>query len=343
MSLRLWDMKRSEIPSALSDAKQIVIEQHLRAERPRRGHSWVVRTHPEHNVVGIGIGRKIKRGRALRTLCVRIYVERKIPRQALPDHLLLPERIGRVITDVIEVGQLRAFVPAVPPAQRRRRPARPGCSIGFQFPDAQAGELMAGTLGAIVADKDGARFILSNNHVLANANALPIGSPIFQPGLLDGGIVARDQIATLAAFVPLETVKQNRVDCALAAIGDSAAVNPRFLPKIGRLKNPEPIEAEDGMQVEKIGRATDYTTGTISDVSATMTVEFEEGRMLQFQDQVLIKNEAQAFSEGGDSGSLIVDVTSGRATALLIGGSPRCSIANHIGDVLRTLDVTLVC
>jgi len=65
--------------------------------------------------------------------------------------------------------------------------------------------------------------------------------------------------------------------------------------------------------------------------------------MLQFEDQVLIKNEAQLFSKGGDSGSLIVDVDSGRATALLIGGNEIFAIANHIGDVLRALDVTLVC
>jgi hypothetical protein len=237
---------------------------------------------------------------------------------------------------------MRAFVPAVPAAQKRRRPAQPGCSIGFQFPSAQAGELMAGTLGALVTSPDGARYILSNNHVLANQNALPIGNPIFQPGLLDGGDIARDQIATLAKFVPLATNKPNRVDCALAAIADPDGVSPRFLQKIGRLKSPQAIEAEHDMQVEKIGRATGYTTGTIIDVSATITVEFDDV-MLQFEDQVLIKNQTQAFSQGGDSGSLILDIASGRATGLLIGGGPKCSIANHIGDVLSALDVTLVC
>ena len=201
---------------------------------------------------------------------------------------------------------------------------------------------MAGTLGAIVAGGDGARYILSNNHVLANLNELPVGAPIFQPGLLDGGDVATDQLATLAAFVPLLADRANRVDCALAAVGDPGSVNPRFLPKIGRLASAEPIEAAHDMQVEKTGRATGYTTGTVSDVSATISVDFEEA-MLQFEDQVLIKNEAEAFSQGGDSGSLIVDVATGRATALLIGGSAKCAIANHIGDVLHALDVTLVC
>lgn len=45
---------------------------------------------------------------------------------------------------------------------------------------------MAGTFGAVVT-KAGKRFILSNNHVLAENGLISLGAPIFQPGLLDGG------------------------------------------------------------------------------------------------------------------------------------------------------------
>src|SRR5207237_9339155 len=125
--------------------------------RPRDvgGRGVVVRTHADQNVVGIGIGRKIKRGPAMRAHSVRIYVERKIPKAAVPDRLLLPERIGGVMADVIETGRLRAFLPAPPRGQKRLRPAQPGCSIGFQFPNPDSGEVMAGTLGAVVAAGDG--------------------------------------------------------------------------------------------------------------------------------------------------------------------------------------------
>ena len=300
----------------------------------------MVRTHPDHNVVGVGVGWKIKGGRSTRKHCVRIYVERKIAGHLIrPDHML-PKDIGGVVTDVIETGRFRAFLPRIPAGQKRLRPARPGCSIGFQFPGAQAGELMAGTLSALVT-ADGVSYLLSNNHVLANENALPLGTPIFQPGLLDSGNPATDQIATLARFVPLETDKPNRVDCALATILDAGAVTPSILPKIGRLRSPEPIEAAEDMQVEKTGRATGYTTGTVFDVSATVPVEFELG-MLTFEDQVLIRSNTGAFSDGGDSGSLIVDRASGRATGLLVGGSPQFTIANHICDVLEALNAKLV-
>ena len=335
-------MRRSELSAELINAKRAAVARLLSgAHPPRRQPSWVVRTHPEHNVVGIGVGRKIKRGKSTRTRCVRIYVERKLPRHLVPADHLIPENFSGVVTDVIAAGRFRAFLPRVPASQKRLRPARPGCSVGFQFPDAQAGELMAGTLGAVVT-ADGVSCILSNNHVLANENALPPGTAIFQPGLLDGGNAATDRIATLAKFVPLETDKPNRVDCALAVIVDASAVVPAILPKIGRLKSADPIEAAEGMEVEKTGRATGYTTGTVFDVSATVPVEFELGT-LTFEDQILVRNEGSAFSDAGDSGSLIVDRGFGRATGLLLGGSLQFAIANHIADVLQALNAKLVC
>jgi hypothetical protein len=335
-------MRRSEIPEQLINAKHAAVEQFLAGARLPRSHaSWIVRSHPDQNVVGVGVGRKIKRGKLTRTRCVRIYVERKIPRHLIqPDHLI-PENVKGVDTDVIEAGRFRAYLPRPPATQRRLRPARPGCSIGFQFPEAQAGELMAGTLGAVVTC-DGVSYILSNNHVLANENRLPSGTPIFQPGLLDSGNAASDRIATLARFIALETDKPNRVDCALATILDATAVIPAILPKIGRLASAEPVQAVEGVQVEKTGRATGYTVGTVFEVSATVPIEFEIGRLI-FEDQLLIRSDAGAFSDGGDSGSLIVECASGQATGLLIGGSPQFAIANHIGDVLQALNVKLVC
>jgi len=80
----------------------------------------------------------------------------------------------------------------------------------------------------------------------------------------------------------------------------------------------------------------------VFDVSATVPIDFDLGRLV-FEDQILIRSQGGAFSDGGDSGSLIVDVSSGRATGLLVGGSPQFAIANHIDDVLQALNVKLVC
>jgi hypothetical protein len=201
--------------------------------------------------------------------------------------------------------------------------------------------MMSGTLGALVKDND-AHYILSNNHVLANENAMPIGTAIYQPGLLDGANVELDGIGTLARFVPLSLANPNSVDCAVAAIANLDLVSPKFLPKVGRLNSPEPIDAAEGMPVEKTGRATGYTTGEVFDVSATVAVQFDLG-ILHFADQILIHGQAGTFSDGGDSGSLVVDRQSGRATGLIIGGVPEYTIANHVNDVLQALNVVLVC
>src|SRR5262249_43918032 len=117
-------MTRHELSAELINAKQTAIEQLLAPGRaPHLVCSWAVRTHPRHNVVGVGIGRKIKRGRTLRVPCVRIYVDRKVPRGSLSSDRLLPERVDGVLTDVIEIGRFRAFMPAAPAGQKRLRPA----------------------------------------------------------------------------------------------------------------------------------------------------------------------------------------------------------------------------
>jgi S1-C subfamily serine protease len=333
-------MRRHEIPAELKSAKQHLVARFLtNRDAVVRRALWAVSAHPTLNVVGVGVGRKITKGRLTARPCVRIYVEHKVDHAVVPRDFLLPSSIGDVETDIIETGPLRALGRA-PAGRGRLRPVRPGCSIGFRFADDESGDLMAGTLGAIV-EADGARYLLSNNHVLANENRLPVGTPIFQPGLLDGGNATADRIATLSRFVPLATDGANAVDCALAAVDDPDAVRATVLPRIGRIAGGDPVDAALDMRVEKTGRATGYTTGTVRDVSATVTVQFDLGRLV-FEDQVLINGDGGQFCDGGDSGSLVVDRESGRATGLLFGGGRELGIANHLDDVLTRLGVTLV-
>lgn len=335
-------MPRREIPDALLRAKQAIAAQFLApAKAAFRAAAYAVSTKPQHNVVGVGIGRKIIKGKPTTKQCVRIYVERKLEKGLIPKEFVLPTKLEGYATDVVQVGRFRALPATVPLPQRRLRPAKPGCSIGFRFTGGDVGLLMAGTFGAVV-ESDGARYILSNNHVLANENALPIGSPIFQPGLLDHGNPARDQIAKLTRFIPLDAEKANTADCGIAEILDPNSVSPAFLPRVGRLGSPEPLEAAEGMRVHKTGRTTGYTTGTIFDVSADVSVSYDSG-MLIFEDQILIRGDARGlFSDAGDSGSVIVERSTRRAVALLFAGSETHTVANHLSGVLARLAVNLV-
>ena len=293
-------------------------------------------TQPRHNVVGVGIGFKEKHGKVTNTQAIYVYVEKKVPKSAVPKSDLIPPTIGGVATDVIETG--RIFPQQAPPiAQTRLRPAKGGASVGFQA----IGFVMAGTFGCLVTDGT-KRFILSNNHVLANENALPLNSPIFQPGLLDGGVAPGDRIAKLSKFIKIKKLPaNNKVDAAIAALDKPSLASPLILPKVGKLGSTAPVAALMDMKVHKHGRTTGYTRGRVIDVSGDFNISYDFGTA-RFVDQIVIVGDSGSFSNSGDSGSLIVERSSNQATGLLFAGSTSHTIANHISDVLSALGVTLV-
>jgi hypothetical protein len=326
-------LSRTSIPHKLIAAKQSAMK-HFSPKSTRALTATAARSDPKHNVVGIGIGHKLVKGKSTGDHSIRFYVERKLHRSIIPEDFLLPEQIDGIRTDVIETGRFHAFRH---PQRRHMRPVRPGCSIGCQ---PKPGDVMAGTFGAIVR-KDGKHYILSNNHVLAGENRLRNGSPIFQPGLRDKNAPSKNRVAKLSRFIKLKAAGSNKVDCAIALL--LAAWDPVVLPRVNKLKSGIPIPATAGMLVEKIGRTTGYTTGTIEDVSLTLKIRYDLGT-LTFVDQILIKGDGRkAFGKGGDSGSLLVDRNSKRPVGLMFGGgSSPFAIANHLSDVLEHLGVTIV-
>jgi len=291
-------------------------------------------TSHRDNIVGVGIGPKVTDGRLTKRLSIRFYVERKVAKGAVPKKDMLPAKIDGVPTDVVETGRFYALAPPI--AQRRLRPTRGGCSCGFQA----SGFVMAGTLGCLVGDGV-ARYILSNNHVLADENALPLGSPIFQPGLLDNGNASADKVARLSKFVTIKKLPaKNEVDCAIAGVLRRNLCSPKFLPKVS-LASTTPIAADVGMKVHKHGRTTGYTKGQVVDIAADVNVGYDFGTA-RFIDQIIVIGDSGSFSDSGDSGSLIVDRKTKKATGLLFAGSSSHTIANHIENVLSQLGVTLV-
>jgi len=319
----------------LLKAKAVAVKNFLPKAAPRAEFAALrASTAHSQNVVGVGIGPKIRGGKTTATTSIRIYVERKVGKNALSKSDLLPAKIDGIPTDVVQTGRLYAQVPI---AQTRLRPTKGGCSVGFQG----VGFVMAGTLSCLVTDGH-KRFILSNNHVLANENALPLGSPIFQPGLLDGGNANTDRVAKLSRFVRIQRVPaQNTVDCAIAALTRANIASPLILPSVGALGSAVPVVAKVGMAVHKHGRTTGYTRGKVIDVAADVNITYDFGTA-RFVNQIIIVGSGGSFSDSGDSGSLIVRRTGNRATGLLFAGSSSHTIANHIQDVLTALGVTLV-
>ena len=90
------------------------------------------------------------------------------------------------------------------------------------------------------------------------------------------------------------------------------------------------------MRIQKSGRTTGLTTGEILQVDVTVNVQYGAGRIAQFTDQLL----AGAMSQGGDSGSAVLDEQK-RLTGLLFAGSDNTTIINRIENVFAALGVTL--
>lgn len=224
----------------------------------------------------------------------------------------------------------------------------------------------AGTIGARVTDGINV-FILSNNHVLAANNPANIGDNILQPGKADGGVDPDDAIATLADFDPVVPCTRvgsqlecepNPIDAAVAVStpaelgvstpqgefgSNSGYGTPRSTlhPAYG---DPELLGDEElvqllGVAVQKYGRTTGLTTGTIDTVNASVNVCQDSAcaTVAMFTDQLIV-TAAAPFSAGGDSGSLVVD-NQRRPVGLLFAGSSQLTAINRIDLVLDRFGV----
>lgn len=275
------------------------------------------------HVVGVATSLKLTAAGPTDQWSVTVYVDRKLPEEALPAEALVPPEVDGVPTDVVEVGR-----PVPLTFVERVRPAMPGYSIGH--PD-----VTAGTFGCLVHDlrTDEGPLILSNNHVLAASNTAAPGDPVLQPGTADGGAAPDDVIATLERFEPVLFGDEgyNLVDAALARPTQSRNVVAAI---IGQMTPRGVGEARVGGEVTKTGRTTEVTTGEVLAVNATMSVDFGAQGTAEFRHQIL----TTAMSEGGDSGSLLVDAES-RAVGLLFAGSAMVTIHNHLGNVAAALGV----
>ena len=98
------------------------------------------------------------------------------------------------------------------------------------------------------------------------------------------------------------------------------------------------------MRVEKIGRIPAYLR-IIRDISFDYSCPYSFGAVVM-EDQILIEGLDGDFGASGDSGALVVDSSSSRATGLLFAvTTPETTtfgVANHMRHVLSALSVRLV-
>lgn len=300
------------------------------------------------NIQGLGIGYKLTGGKETGKLAIICMVDNKLPESELTASDIVPKEVDGFETDVQETGR---FVVEQNPLLRHR-PVPGGVSAGHV-------SITAGTNGCAVV-REGKTYFLSNNHVYANSNRCKIGDAILQPGVHDGGHSMSNKVAELFDYIPIVfeedeinggcflgsllkkfkgkkkkfEEKINFVDAAIAKpvsddivrndifyIGDVAGIGTNII----------------GMQVCKSGRTTKYTEGTVQQIFATVRVGFGGGKTALFKDQIVTTN----MSEGGDSGSLVLDMDK-KAVGLLFAGSDKVTIYNDIYNVLNLLNISSI-
>ncbi len=308
---------------------------------------------PRANVRGVGLGVKWSNGQPTGKPALLVLVTHKVPKESLTKADLVPARLEGMPTDVLAIGEPVAGGGAPPEAglqtlARRLRPAEGGYSVGHF-------KITAGTIATCVYDilPEGTvsppahgigvppRFyILSNNHVLANSNNAALGDPILQPGPFDGGTDPADRIARLSRFIPItldppvpRILHRNLVDAAVAQ-GEFHDLD-REIYWIGYVRGWRPKQnVSVGTVVQKTGRTTNFTTGRITAINATVDVGYGGGSVARFVDQIVTTN----ISAGGDSGSLVTTLED-VAVGLLFAGSSVATIVNQIQNVRSLLRV----
>jgi hypothetical protein len=283
-------------------------------------------------------------------------------------HSRIPDRLDGIPVRIRVMPLFRALqdTGTLSTADRWPRPVPIGVSAGHPA-------ITAGTIGARVTDGHNV-FALSNNHVFAAINSGRIGDPVLQPGAVDDGTTPDDVIGTLYDYQPLNFCSVfwiwlicpdvNRLDAALVDVfyddpldGDPfakvlvdtatpangyGAPSPELHDAYGL---PDVIgDAEENLAalidtpVQKYGRTTQLTFGTVTHIGATMHVAYGD-EIAQFEDQIIIS--AQGFSGGGDSGSLVVTRDGNHPVGLMFAGGDNQTLANRIDLVLNHFGVTM--
>jgi hypothetical protein len=202
-----------------------------------------------------------------------------------------------------------------------------------------------GTLGSLIKNSGGTQYLLSCNHVLARSDQAGKGEMIVQPGLIDNNCTPYGEgsgttpVGVLTASLPLNSTSTN-VDAAIAQV-DSGAVNTSGdIQELGTLQGngtlaaaPPGITSTSGkgesgsinLVVAKSGRTTGLTCASISALNLDVEVDYykncaetEAYLTKTYTNQLAI--EGNQFSDAGDSGSLVVDVSNAEPVGLFFAG-----------------------
>jgi hypothetical protein len=328
------------------------------------------------NVVACGIGYKVRGSERTDEPCVMVSVSRKQPVSELSSSDLIPAQVDDVLTDVIETGEIVALGIDRHSAQR---PVRPGMSIGHRLGTAGTVACLVRRQGEVFIVSNNHVLALLNEAKLGDlilqpgpsdggtledavgrlAEFVPLhfldetptevdsrpgqsrrtGLFGWLAGLFGGG----PSFGTKSGHPePTVTLPTNTVDAAIASPMDDILFSANIVDVDGA---PLGVTSPRlGLRVMKSGRSSGITEGLIIQTNVTVDVAYE-GHPARFVDQLMVAPldfiQGSAFSERGDSGSLVLNYQR-EAVGLLFSGSDAVSVVSPIHTVLSALQVDLV-
>ena len=309
---------------------------------------------PLSNIHATGVGVRMKDRKMIKDdFTLKVYVFSKIDlKEKTPE---LTRRFNGIDVDVealpVQLALLKrkavqspkSAATTIPQHRTKHRPIEGGISI------APINEPFAGTLGCFLQRITGGSkqiFALSNNHVMADVNRLPVGTSIVQPGPEVAQSAPEDVFAALSAFIPLQFPQTrldpviNLFDAAIAIVSNETLIKKSAMFGISNY-SPKVSVAVPGMRVIKSGRTTGVTTGIVSATRVNgVQVNYGSGNspvIATFNDTITIVSDDpdKPFSLPGDSGSVILDQETGQPVALLFAGDGVTTTACDLGGVCK--------
>lgn len=222
----------------------------------------------------------------------------------------------------------------------------------------------AGTLGCLVRDAAGRLFGLTNNHVSGACSYAPNGLPVLAPGVVDVSPVNPHPftIGVHSAQLPMLIGDPSSVDHTMnsdAALFEITEVNRVSSMQRSFFDTPTSVlDMVPGMTVQKVGRTTALTTGAVlGELIGAASINYSASQYgfsgsVYFEPLFIIHGHGDIFSEGGDSGSLVVHVDAQgtrHAVGLVVAGCAdgsapggKRSIVLPLRPILNRFNVALV-
>lgn len=267
--------------------------------------------------IGVAYGPKRRGGRTTDEASVMFLVESKHEVRGV----VVPPTIAGLETDVLEVGPVRTRRPESTVLRRDAFSTRVDRPVPW---GAGIGAVESGTLGALVrrVGDPRHRYLLSNNHVIANWGDARVGDRIYQPSSLPDE--DEDWIAELTRWETLRGLDQdpaatNTVDAAIAQVRTPWRRYVSDRHRAGEYRGRiwswrKTADIPVGLSVSHVGATTGSQPGEVLAFVDQLEVDLGPpvGRA-RFVDQLVIA--ARGF--GGDSGALAFCPSDGSAIGLL--------------------------